>query len=89
MRTPLTAAWAATTPKENHYKSIFHATVSVPQAKRPKILNMAYTDRKSVEARPVTESLRLQIERRVNEGGADGEDTTPHVSERIERDRKP
>ena len=57
--------------------------------KRPRILNMVYTDRKSVEARPVTENLRLQIERSVNEGGTGGEDTTPHASERIERDRKP
>jgi len=55
----------------------------------PRILNMVYTDRKSAEARRVTENLRFQIERWVNEGGAGGEDTTPHSSEWIECDRKP
>jgi len=49
---------------------------------------MVDTDRKSAEARPVTENPQLQIERWVNEGGAGDEGTTPYVSERIERDRK-
>jgi len=41
---------------------------------------MVDTDRKSAEARPGTENLRLQIERSVNEDGAGGEDTAPHAS---------
>jgi hypothetical protein len=49
---------------------------------------MVHADRKSAEARPVTENLRFQIERWVNEGGAGGEDTTLHASQSIELDRK-
>ena len=66
------------------------AYVGTPADKnRPRILNMVHTDRKLAEAHPVIENLRRQIERWVNEGGAGGEDITPHASERIERDRKP
>jgi len=66
------------------------AYVGTPADKnRPRILNMVHTDRKLDEAHPVIENLGRQIERWVNEGGAGGEDTTPHASERIERDRKP
>jgi hypothetical protein len=66
------------------------AYVGTPADKnRPRILNMVHTDRKLSETHPVIENLRRQIERWVNEGGAGGEDTTPHASERIERDRKP
>jgi hypothetical protein len=61
---------------------------SLSSAKKPRILNMVHADRKSAEARPVTENPRLQIERWVNEGGAGGEDTTPHASQSIELDRK-
>jgi hypothetical protein len=66
------------------------AYVGTPADKnRLRILNMVHTDRKFAEAHPVIENLRRQIERWVNEGGAGGEDITPHASERIERDGKP
>ena len=50
--------------------------------------NVSDSDRKAIEALPFTSNLWRQIDRWVNEGGAEGDSTAPHIPERIASDRK-